>query len=122
MMKVYMKVLIFFLTLTCVAALTACTNAEEKKQTNSTSENSTEKKSDTSETGKKNEETAPKKEKEPVEKPKGHDSVKPSTESNTKNTVLNQKSINHVKIYLSKRKKVKYLTYHMQHIQVTSRK
>lgn len=43
MMKVYMKVLIFFLTLTCVAALTACTNAEEKKQTNSTSENSTEK-------------------------------------------------------------------------------
>ncbi|OOR16325.1 MULTISPECIES: YjgB family protein [Bacillus cereus group] len=97
MMKVYMKVLIFFLTLTCVAALTACTNAEEKKQTNSTSENSTEKKSDTSEMSKKNEETAPKKENEPVEKPKGQESVKPSTESNTKNTVLNQKSINHVK-------------------------
>lgn len=86
MMKVYMKVLILFLTLTCVVALTACNNAEEKKQTNSTSENS-----------KKNEETAPKKEKEPVEKPKGQESVKPSTESNTKNTVLNQKSINHVK-------------------------
>lgn len=43
MMKVYMKVLIVFLTLTCVAALTACNDAEEKKQTNSTSENSTKK-------------------------------------------------------------------------------
>ena len=97
MMKVYMKVLILFLTLTCVAALTACNNAEEKKQTNSTSENSTEKKSDTSETSKKNEDTAPKTEKEPMEKPKDQDSVKPTTESNSKNTVLNQKSINHVK-------------------------
>ncbi|EJR55049.1 hypothetical protein IIM_01989 [Bacillus cereus VD107] len=97
MMKVYMKVLILFLTLTCVVALTACKNTEEKKQTNSTSENSTEKKSDKSETDKKNEDTASKKEKEPVEKPKGQDSAKPSTGSNSKNTALNQKSINYIK-------------------------
>ncbi|PQZ57814.1 MULTISPECIES: YjgB family protein [Bacillus] len=97
MMKVCMKVLIFFLTLTCVAALTACNNAEEKKQTNPTSENSTEEKSDSSEMSKKNEDTASKKEKEPVEKPKGQDSAKPSTDSNSKNTVVNQKSINHIK-------------------------
>ncbi|RWS44869.1 DUF4309 domain-containing protein [Bacillus mycoides] len=97
MMKVYMKVLILFLTLTCVVALTACNNAEEKKQTNSTSENSTEKKSDTSETSKKNEDTAPKTEKEPVEKPKDQDSAKPTADSNSKNTATNQKSINHVK-------------------------
>ncbi|MBE7103810.1 DUF4309 domain-containing protein [Bacillus cereus] len=97
MMKVYMKVLILFLTLTCVAALTACNNEEEKKQTNPTSENSTEEKNDKPETSKKNEETAPKKEKEPVEKPKDQDSSKPSKDSNSKNTAVNQKSINHVK-------------------------
>ncbi|MBE7121274.1 YjgB family protein [Bacillus cereus] len=97
MMKVYMKVLILFLTLTCVAALTACNNAEEKKQTNPTSENSTEEKNDKPETSKKNEETARKKEKEPVEKPKDQDSSKPSKDSNSKNTVVNQKSINHIK-------------------------
>ncbi|WP_433772367.1 YjgB family protein [Bacillus wiedmannii] len=87
-MKVQMKTLILFVTLICVMALTACTSAEEKKQTNPTSENSTEKK---------NEDTASKKEKESVEKPQGQDSVKPSTDSNSKNTTLNQKSINHVK-------------------------
>ncbi|EJQ13684.1 DUF4309 domain-containing protein [Bacillus cereus] len=97
MMKVYMKVLILFLTLTCVAALTACNNAEENKQTNSTTENGTEKKRDTSETGKKNEDTAQKKEKESVEKPKNQDSAKPTADSNSNNTAINQKSINHIK-------------------------
>ncbi|MED1559020.1 YjgB family protein [Bacillus paramycoides] len=96
MMKVYMKVLIFLLILTCVMALTACKSTEEKKQTNPTSENSTEEKNDTPETSKKNEDTASKKEKEPVEKPKGQDSAKPSTDSNSKNTALNQKLINHI--------------------------
>lgn len=90
MMKVYMKVLIFFLILTCVMALTACKSTEEKKQTNPTSENSTEEKNDKPETSKKNEETAPKKEKDPVEKPKDQDSSKPSKDSNPK-------SINHIK-------------------------
>ncbi|PFJ05206.1 hypothetical protein COI88_11915 [Bacillus cereus] len=97
MMKVYMKVLILFLTLTCVAALTACNNAEENKQTNSTTENGTEKKRDMSETGKKNEDTAQKKEKESVEKPKNQDSAKPTADSNSNNTAINQKSINHIK-------------------------
>lgn len=87
-MKVQMKTLILFLTLICVMALTACTSAEEKKQTNPASENSTKKK---------NEDTASKKEKESVEKPQSQDSVKSSTDSNSKNTKLNQKSINHVK-------------------------
>ncbi|MGE7873422.1 YjgB family protein [Bacillus paramycoides] len=96
MMKVYMKVLIFFLILTCVMALSACKSTEEKKQTNPTSENSTEEKNDTPETSKKNEGTASKKEKEPVEKPKDQDSAKPSTDSNSKNTALNQKLINHI--------------------------
>ncbi|MED1115656.1 YjgB family protein [Bacillus paramycoides] len=96
MMKVYMKVLIFLLILTCVMALTACKSTEEKKQTNPTSENSTEEKNDTPETSKKNEDTASKKEKEPVEKPKVQDSAKPSTDSNSKNTALNQKLINHI--------------------------
>ncbi|MED1103326.1 YjgB family protein [Bacillus paramycoides] len=96
MMKVYMKVLIFSLILTCVMALTACKSTEEKKQTNPTSENSTEEKNYTPETSKKNEDTASKKEKEPVEKPKGQDSAKPSTDSNSKNTALNHKLINHI--------------------------
>lgn len=113
MMKVYMKVLLLFLTLTCVAALNACHNAEEKKQTNLKSENSTEKKNDTSETSKNNEDTASKKEKESVEKPKDQNSAKPSTDSNSKNTALNQKSINYVKelFKLAKEGKVPNISY-----------
>ena len=80
-MKVYLRVLKFFLTLTCVITLIACTNTEEKKQKNSTSEN------DTFEMGNKNEDA----------EPKNQDSTKPSADSNSKNTALNQKSINHVK-------------------------
>ncbi|CAM3974601.1 hypothetical protein BAQ48_18600 [Bacillus luti] len=80
-MKVYLRVLKFFLTLTCVITLIACTNTEEKKQKNSTSEN------DTSEMGNKNEDA----------ELKNQDSTKPSADSNSKNTALNQKSINHVK-------------------------
>ncbi|GAB6422021.1 YjgB family protein [Bacillus luti] len=80
-MKVYLRVLKFFLTLTCVITLIACTNTEEKKQKNSTSEN------DTSEVGNKNEDA----------EPENQDSTKPSADSNSKNTALNQKSINHVK-------------------------
>ena len=80
-MKVYLRVLKFFLTLTCVITLIACTNTEEKKQKNSTSEN------DTSEMGNKDEDA----------ELKNQDSTKPSADSNSKNTALNQKSINHVK-------------------------
>ncbi|MED1510983.1 YjgB family protein [Bacillus proteolyticus] len=97
MMKVYMKVLIFFLILTCSMALTACKSTEEKKQTNPTSENNTEIKNDKPESSKKNEDTTPKAEKEPVEKPKNQDSAKPIADSNSNNTAINQKSINHIK-------------------------
>ncbi|KAB2441123.1 YjgB family protein [Bacillus luti] len=80
-MKVYLRVLKFFLTLTSVITLIACTNTEEKKQKNSTSEN------DTFEMGNKNEDA----------EPKNQDSTKPSADSNSKNPALNEKSINHVK-------------------------
>ncbi|QUG84482.1 YjgB family protein [Bacillus nitratireducens] len=96
-MKVYMKTLIFFLTLTCVVVLTACTSAEEKKSTSPTPENNTEIKNDKPEASKKNEDTTPKTEKEPVEKPKNQDSAKPTADSNSNNTAINQKSINHIK-------------------------
>ncbi|MBE5106786.1 YjgB family protein [Bacillus thuringiensis] len=96
-MKVYMKILIFFLILTCALVLTACMSTEEKKQTNPTLKNNTEIKNGGPETSNKNEENTPKKEKEPVEKPKDQDSAKPSTDSHSKNTVVNQKSINDVK-------------------------
>ncbi|KAA0765643.1 YjgB family protein [Bacillus sp. SH5-2] len=80
-MKVYLRVLKFLLTLTCVITLIACANTEEKKQKNSTSEN------DTSEMGNKNEDA----------EPKNQDSTKSSADSNSKNKALNQKSINYVK-------------------------
>lgn len=96
-MKVYIKTLIFFLTLTCVVILTACTSAEEKKPTGPTPENNTEIKNDKAEASKKNEDTTPKTEKEPVEKPKNQDSAKPTADSNSNNTAINQKSINHIK-------------------------
>ncbi|HDR7794403.1 TPA: YjgB family protein [Bacillus luti] len=84
-MNTYLRVLKFFLTVTCVITLMACTNKEEKKQTSPTSEKNTEQK---------NEDTVPKKENESTE---NQDSTKPSTEPDSKNVTLNQKAINHVK-------------------------
>jgi hypothetical protein len=66
----------------------ACTNNEEKKQTNPTSEKNT---------GQKNEGTAPQKENESANNPKNQDSTKPSTGPDSKSPTLNQKSINYVK-------------------------
>ena len=77
-----------------------------KETKNSTSEN------DTSEVGNKNEDA----------EPENQDSTKPSADSNSKNTALNQKSINHVKELFEQAKegKVPNIPYH--DIQVTSRK
>ncbi|PFN19805.1 YjgB family protein [Bacillus cereus] len=108
-MKVYRKILIFFLTLTFAIVLTACKSTEEKKQTNPPSENNTEVKNSAPETSNKNEETTPKKEKEPMGKSKNQD----STEPDSKNSTLNQKSINYVKdlFELAKEGKVPNVTF-----------
>ncbi|PHE24389.1 YjgB family protein, partial [Bacillus toyonensis] len=84
-MKAHLRILF---TLTCVLTLMACTNNEEKKQTNPTSEKNTEQK---------NEGTAPQKENESANNPKNQDSTKPSTGPDSKSPTLNQKSINYVK-------------------------
>ncbi|MCX9098230.1 YjgB family protein [Bacillus anthracis] len=77
-MKVYVKIALLCLTFTCIFALAACKGTDEKKEANSTSENS------------KNEQnTSAEGKKEPE--------VKSNTDSNSKDTVINQKSINHVK-------------------------
>ncbi|PEP86598.1 hypothetical protein COE95_27970 [Bacillus toyonensis] len=84
-MKAHLRILF---TLTCVLTLMACTNNEEKKQTNPTSEKNTEQK---------NEGTAPQKENESANNPKNQDSTKPSTGPDSKSPTLNQKLINYVK-------------------------
>ncbi|MDF9450733.1 hypothetical protein COI41_29995 [Bacillus toyonensis] len=84
-MKAHLRILF---TLTCVLTLMACTNNEDKKQTNPTSEKNTEQK---------NEGTAPQKENESANNPKNQDSTKPSTGPDSKSPTLNQKSINYVK-------------------------
>ncbi|PEW03017.1 hypothetical protein CN425_08915 [Bacillus cereus] len=99
-MKVYRNILIFFLTLTFAIVLTACKSTEE---------NNTEVKNGAPETSNKNEETTPKKEKEPMGKSKNQD----STEPDSKNLTLNQKSINYVKdlFELAKEGKVPNITF-----------
>ncbi|TCW57895.1 uncharacterized protein DUF4309 [Bacillus thuringiensis] len=85
-MKVYVKIAMLFLAFTCLLALVACKGTDEKKETNPTSENS------------KNEQNNSSEEKiEPDAKSNNEGSTKSGTDSRSKDTVINQKSINHVK-------------------------
>ncbi|WP_088008805.1 YjgB family protein, partial [Bacillus thuringiensis] len=85
-MKVYVKIAMLFLVFTCLLALVACKGTDEKKETNSTSENSKNEQNNSSE-----------EKKEPEAKSNNEGSAKPKTDSSTKDTVINQKSINHIK-------------------------
>ncbi|CAM4285599.1 YjgB family protein [Bacillus wiedmannii] len=85
-MKVYVKIAMLFLVFTCLLALVACKGTDEKKETNSTSENSKNEQNNSSE-----------EKKEPEAKSNNEGSAKPKTDSSTKDTVINQKSIDHIK-------------------------
>ncbi|MCQ6546672.1 YjgB family protein, partial [Bacillus wiedmannii] len=85
-MKVYVKIAMLFLAFTCIFALVACKGTDEKKETNPTSENSKNEQNNSSE-----------EKKEPEAKSNNEGSAKPKTDSSTKDTVINQKSINHIK-------------------------
>ncbi|HDR4423487.1 TPA: YjgB family protein [Bacillus cereus] len=85
-MKVYVKIVILLLSFTCLFSLAACKGTDEKKETNQTSENSKNEQNNSSED--KN---------EPDAKSNNEGSTKPKTDSSTTDTVINQKSINHVK-------------------------
>ncbi|MGW8448118.1 YjgB family protein [Bacillus wiedmannii] len=67
-------------------ALVACKGTDEKKETNPTSENSKNEQNNSSE-----------EKKEPEVKSNNEGSEKTKTDSSTKDTVINQKSINHIK-------------------------
>ncbi|TKH09885.1 DUF4309 domain-containing protein, partial [Bacillus wiedmannii] len=96
-MKVYVKLAMLFLAFTCIFALVACKGTDEKKETNPTSENSKNEQNNSSE-----------EKKEPAAKSNNEGSTKSGTDSRSKDTVINQKSINHVKelFELSKEGKV----------------
>ncbi|KAB2459970.1 DUF4309 domain-containing protein [Bacillus sp. CH126_4D] len=85
-MKVYVKVVILLLSFTCLFSLAACKGTDEKKETNQTSENSKNEQNNSSED-----------KKEPEAESNNEGSTKPKTDSSTKDTVINQKSINHIK-------------------------
>ena len=85
-MKVYVKVVMLLLSFTCLFSLAACKGTDEKKETNQTSENSKNEQNNSTE-----------EKKEPDAKSNNERSTKPNTDSSTKDTVINQKSINHVK-------------------------
>ncbi|MCU5097181.1 YjgB family protein [Bacillus wiedmannii] len=85
-MKVYVKIAMLFLAFTCLLTLVACKGTDEKKETNPTSENSKNEQNNSSE-----------EKKEPEAKSNNEGSAKPKTDSSTKDTVINQKSINHIK-------------------------
>ncbi|MGE1108532.1 YjgB family protein [Bacillus wiedmannii] len=85
-MKVYVKIAMLFLAFTCLLALVACKGTDEKKETNPTSENSKNEQNNSSE-----------EKKEPEAKSNNEGSTKSGTNSRSKDTVINQKSINHVK-------------------------
>lgn len=85
-MKVYLKIVMLFLAFTCMFALAACKATGEKKESNPTSENSKNEQNNSSEA-----------KKEPEAKPNNERSTKPSTDSNSKNSAVNQKSINYIK-------------------------
>ncbi|MGF9770427.1 YjgB family protein [Bacillus albus] len=85
-MKVYVKVVILLLSFTCLFSLAACKGTDEKKETNQTSENS------------KNEQNNSSEEKKGSDaKSNNEGSTKSGTDSSTKDTAINQKSINYVK-------------------------
>ncbi|WP_141527008.1 YjgB family protein [Bacillus thuringiensis] len=86
MMKGYLKIVMLFLALACMFALTACKGTDEKKETNPTLENNKNEQSNSSE-----------EQKNPEAKPSNEKTTKPSTEPDSKNRTFNQKSINHVK-------------------------
>lgn len=86
MMKMYLKIIMLFLAFTCTFALVACKGTDEKKETNPTSENNKNEQNNSSE-----------EQKNPGAKPSNEKPTKPSTEPDSKNATLNQKSINHVK-------------------------
>ncbi|HDX9651308.1 TPA: YjgB family protein [Bacillus wiedmannii] len=85
-MKVYVKIAMLFLAFTCLFALAACKGTDEKKETNPTSENSKNEQNNSSE-----------EKKELGAKSNNEGSTKSGTDSRSKDTVINQKSINHVK-------------------------
>ena len=85
-MKLYVKIAMLFLAFTCIVALAACKGTDEKKETNQISENSKSEQNNSAE-----------EKKEPNVKSNNEESTKPKTDSSTKDTVMNQKSINHVK-------------------------
>lgn len=84
-MRVYVKIGMLFLAFTCIFALVACKGTDEKKETDPTTENSKNEQNNTSE------------KKEPDEKSNNEGSTKPKPDPSTKDTIINQKSINHVK-------------------------
>ncbi|MED2793564.1 YjgB family protein [Bacillus wiedmannii] len=80
-MKVYVKIGMLFLAFTCIFALVACKGTDEKKETNQTNQ--------TSENSKNEQNNSSEEKKEPE--------VKSNTDSSSKDTIINQKLINHVK-------------------------
>ncbi|MGN5651917.1 YjgB family protein [Bacillus sp. Brlt_9] len=85
-MKVYVKIVILLLSFTCLFSLVACKGKDEKKETNQTSENSNNEQNNSSE-----------EKEEPEAESNNEGSTKPKTDSSTKDTEINQKSIKHVK-------------------------
>ncbi|PEQ47535.1 YjgB family protein [Bacillus cereus] len=85
-MRVYVKIGMLFLAFTCIFALVACKGTDEKKETDPTTENSKNEHNNSSE-----------EKKEPEIKSNNEGSTKADTDSRPKDTVINQKSINHVK-------------------------
>ncbi|HDR7516293.1 YjgB family protein [Bacillus mobilis] len=85
-MKLYVKIAMLLLAFTCIFALAACKGTDEKKETNQTSENSKNEQNNSAE-----------EKKEPDAKSNNEGSTKPKSDSSTKDTVINQKSINQVK-------------------------
>ncbi|MGD6887931.1 YjgB family protein [Bacillus mobilis] len=85
-MKVYVKIVILLLSFTCLFSLAACKGTDEKKETNQTSENSKTEQNNSAE-----------EKKEPEVKSNNEESAKLPTDSSQKDSVINQKSINHVK-------------------------
>ncbi|ATI53145.1 YjgB family protein [Bacillus cereus group sp. BfR-BA-01445] len=101
-MKVYVKITMLFLTFTCIFALVACKGTDEKKETDPTTENSKNELKNTSQ-----------EKKEPDEKSNNEGSTKPKADQSAKDTVITQKSINHVKelFELAKEGKVPNVTF-----------
>lgn len=85
-MKVYVKIAMLFLAFTCLFALAACKGTNEQKETSRTSENSKNEHNNSAE-----------EKKESDAKSNNEGSTKSGTDSRSKDTVINQKSINHVK-------------------------